>query len=162
MESKQWQKLEAVDLWIKCTFNDDSYSIWMSDLCQLYAEELDAEDFRWRATKAKLPIDIDEPANLTTVLKTLSRAVDDGSLNTPSALGKGRVMDLIAGLRLPKPLPNIDWTFKLELQEDDKFREHVSKPLLHRIDGFQQREDSRGLALQATQRIQDFCRWPCS
>lgn len=141
MESKQWQKLEADDLWIKCTFKEDSYSIWLTELCHLYAEELDADDFRWRATKAKIPIDIDEAANLTTVLKTLSQAVNDGRLGLPPSRNKSRHMELNATVHLPKPLPDIDWTFKLELQEDDKFREAVSKPLLLRIDGFEQQEE---------------------
>jgi hypothetical protein len=141
MESKQWTKLAVDDLWIKCFFKADSYSIWLTDLCQLYSEELDADDFRWRATKAKLPIDVDEAANLTTVLKTLFQAVEDGRLKLPSSLGKSRTMDLNSTMHLPKPLPNVEWTFKLELQKDDRFRDAVSKPLLNRIDTFEQREE---------------------
>ena len=141
MESKPWKKLAADDLWLKYFFKEDSYNIWLTDLCQLYAEELDAEDFRWRATKAKLPIDVDEAANLTTVLKTLSQAVEDCRLKLPSSPGKSPTMDLTATVHLPTPLPDIDWTFKLELQLDDRFREEVSKPLLDRIETFEQREE---------------------
>jgi hypothetical protein len=141
MESKQWTKLPVDDLWIKSSFTEDSYNIWLTDLCQLYAEELNADDFRWRATKAKLPIDVDEAANLTTVLKTLAQAVEDGRLGLPSSVGKSRTMDLTVTVHLPKPLPNIEWTFKLELQQDDRFRDAVSKPLLDRIDTFEQREE---------------------
>ena len=140
MESKQWRKLPADDFWIKSSFTEDSYSIWLTDLCQLYAEELDADDFRWRAMKAKLPIDIDEPSNLSTVLKRLSEAVNENELDASSTT-KTRHMDVTATVHLPKPLTDIDWTFKLELQEDEKFREAVSRPLLERIETFEQRED---------------------
>jgi hypothetical protein len=140
MASQDWRKLDEDDLWIKCTFKEDSYSIWLTDLCQLYAEELDADDLRWRATKAKLPIDIDEANNLSTFLKNLLKSIDDGKLQTSSSTNKSRYMDLNATVHLPKPLPTVQWTFKLELQPDDKFRESVSKPLLARLDTFQQRE----------------------
>ena len=133
-------KLPVDDLWIKCSFTEDSYSIWLTDLCQLYSEELDADDFRWRAKKAKLPIDIDEPSNIATILKTLSQAISNGKFSMSSA-AKSRHMDATATVHLPKPLPDIDWTFKLELQEDEEFRKAVSKPLLDRIETFEQREE---------------------
>jgi hypothetical protein len=141
MENKQWQKLSADDLWIKCSFKEDCYSIWLTDLCQLYTEELDADDLRWRAKKAKLPVDIEEQSNLTTILRRLSESVENGELTIPSSSNKSRHMDVTAMVHLPKPLPDVNWVFKLELQEDDKFREAVSKPLLIRIDTFEERED---------------------
>jgi hypothetical protein len=141
MASPHWQKLEQDDLWIKCTFEEDSYSILLTDLCQLYTEELDPDELRWRATKAKVPIDIEEAQNLPILLKNLSKSVDDGDVKVSSSTNKSRYMDLVANVHLPKPLPNVPWTFKLELQPDDKFRETVTKPLLTRIDTFQQRQE---------------------
>lgn len=141
MENKQWQKLPVDDLWIKCSFKEDCYSIWLTDLCQLYTEELDADDLRWRARKAKLPVDIEEQSNLTTILKRLSESVMNGELTIPSSSNTSRHMDIAAKVHLPKPLPDADWVFKLELQEDAKFREAVSKPLLTRIETFEERED---------------------
>lgn len=134
-------KLTQDDLWIKCHFKEDSYCIWLTDLCQLYLEELDGDDLRWRAAKAKLPIDVDEAHNLSTLLKSLAKTVEDRELQTSSLSKTSRYMDVHATVKLPKPLPDAPWIFKLELQPEEKFRENVSKPLLARIDAQRQQEE---------------------
>ncbi|KIW09474.1 uncharacterized protein PV09_00353 [Verruconis gallopava] len=139
-DGREWRKF-GDDLWIKYAFRKDSYSIWLTDLCQLYIEELDSSDLRWRASKDKLPIDVDEAQALAIFLKNLSNAIERSSFKPPDTIKRSRFMDIVAIVSLPHPLPEIEWTFKLEQQPDDRFRDSVSKPLLDDIYKFQQREN---------------------
>lgn len=138
MASQQWRELGEGNLHIKSTFSDDSYSIWATDLCQLNVEQLDSDDLRWRAHKDKIPIDLDESHNLSTLLKHLSEAVENGDVSLVGS--KTRHLELSTTVRLPKPLPEFQWVFKLELQSEEKFREDVSMPLMSRIQGLEKRE----------------------
>ncbi|QDS70343.1 hypothetical protein FKW77_008828 [Venturia effusa] len=117
-------------IYIKTIFGSDRYSIWATDLSRLWHEELERDDIIWQANKNRIQIDIEDANNFGILLKHLDSSLVDAFDVTEK---KSTRIELRTAIKLPEPLPEATWTFRLELQEDEDFRKHVTIPLFDQI-----------------------------
>lgn len=125
-------------IYIKTAFGSDCYSIWATDLSRLWHEELERDDILWQANKNRIQIDVEDANNFGIFLKHLASSVQG---DVDIAERKSHRIELKAAIKLPEPLPEATWTFRLELQEDEDFRKHVTVPLLDQIRTQQHNEE---------------------
>lgn len=125
-------------LYIKATFGSDRYSIWATDLSRLWHEELERDDIIWQANRNRIQIDVEDANNFGILLKHLASSVEG---DVDIAEKKSNWIELKAAIKLPEPLPEATWTFRLELQEDEDFRKHVTIPLFDQIRTQQHNEE---------------------
>jgi hypothetical protein len=133
---------------MRSEFSSDSYRIWATDLARLWYEELDADDIISKAKKNKVQIDVEDPSNVSILLKHLSRATQARNIDQVE-LKKGSSREFRAIIDFPEPLPAATWIFRLELQDAEDFRKEVTVPLFERIHHQEQSE------ADLLQRIQD-------
>lgn len=113
-------------VYLKTTFGSYRYSIWATDLSRLWHEELERDDIIWQANRNRIQIDVEDANNFGILLKRLASSVEG---DVDIAERKSSRIELKTAIKLPEPLPEAIWTFRLELQEDEDFRKHVSVPL---------------------------------
>jgi hypothetical protein len=143
-----WHSLGKDHLYIRWNFGNDSYRIWATDLSRLWYEELEKEDIAWRANKSKIPIDVDDANNFSILLKHMASSVNLGDIEASEPNQGGRLQFRVP-IKFPKPLLEASWTFRLEVQDAEDFRKHVTIPLFERIQSQKHNE------LDLIQRIQD-------
>ncbi|TLD23412.1 XLF-domain-containing protein [Venturia nashicola] len=125
-------------IYIRTTFGSDRYSIWATDLSRLWHEELERDDIIWQANRNRIQIDLEDANNFGILLKHLASSVQG---DVDIAERKSSRIELKAAIKLPAPLPEATWTFRLELQEDEDFRNHVTIPLFDQIRTQQRNEE---------------------
>jgi hypothetical protein len=142
-----WHSVGQDHLYIRSTFGSDSYSIWATDLSRLWHEELERDDIVWQANKNRIQIDVEDANNFSILLKHLASSVKAGDIEVSEK--KSNRLGLRALIKLPEPLPEASWTFRLELQDAEDFRKQVTIPLFDQIQSQQHNE------ADLIQRIQD-------
>jgi hypothetical protein len=142
-----WHSLGRDHLYIRSTFARHSYSIWATDLSRLWHEELERDDILWQVNKNRIQIDVEDANNFATLLKHLASSVKAGDIDISDK--KSNRLELRASVKLPEPLPEASWTFRLELQDAEDFRKQVTIPLFDQIQSQQHNE------ADLIQRIQD-------
>lgn len=133
-------------IYLKTAFGSDRYSISATDLSRLWHEELEKDDIIWQANRNRIQIDLEDANNFGILLKHLASSVE-GDVDITER--KSNRIELKSAIKLPEPLPEATWTFRLELQEDEDFRKHVTVPLIDQIRAHQHNEDD------LVQRIKD-------
>ncbi|KAE9975838.1 hypothetical protein EG328_002948 [Venturia inaequalis] len=113
-------------------------SISATDLSRLWHEELEKDDIIWQANRNRIQIDLEDANNFGILLKHLASSVEG---DVDIAERKSNRIELKSAIKLPEPLPEATWTFRLELQEDEDFRKHVTVPLIDQIRAHQHNED---------------------
>jgi hypothetical protein len=142
-----WHSLGRDHIYIRSNFGSENYSIWATDLSRLWHEELERDDIVWQANKNRIQIDVEDANNFSTLLKHLASAVQAGEIDISDK--KSNRLELRASIKLPEPLPEASWTFRLELQDAEDFRKQVTIPLFNQIQSQQHNE------ADLIQRIQD-------
>src|SRR5689334_20887589 len=119
-----WRVLELSDdsegipqLLIKTEFGAKTYSVFLTDLNNIWSEELDLAAIVERATKQESPIEVSKQDTtqlailLENVRKSLSSA-DDTSCRITRDDADGVILN--ATTSLPEPLDSLRWKFYLE------------------------------------------------
>lgn len=137
-----WRVLELSDLpgtqqvpqlLIKPRFADNSYIVFLTDLCSIWSEELDLDGIIERTFQQESPIEVSKQDTsqlailLDNVRKTLASNYDatcritrDGTEN----------LVLHTSIRLPKPLDSLTWKFDLEKKSTTTLKQELILPLL--------------------------------
>jgi hypothetical protein len=148
MATIEWRRMSSSDLYLQCAFTENSYSIWITDMYRLWHEQLGKKQITRRASDKGLQIDLSDVNNLRIVLEHLSSSLRTDEIHADKSREED-YLELIARIRLPKPLPEASWVFRPTLCTPNEFRKHVTEPLFDKIHGQEQGQ------LDLIQRIND-------
>jgi len=132
----------APSLLVKTSFTSNSYTVHITDLVQVWSEDLDCSGILSRAAKASTTIDPAEDASqLSLLLEKLEGGLGGGSDLSELVLsciprrgisgsdGVG-ILKLRLAIELPLPLPELEWTFRLHLGTQVDFTNLFVMPLI--------------------------------
>ncbi|KAL6706936.1 hypothetical protein ACN47E_004886 [Coniothyrium glycines] len=120
-------------LLVKPDFGADSYTVHLTDLTNIWREELDLHAIVARAAEEQSPIEVakQDAAQLAHLLEHVKKALgssDDATCRvTRSTIGD---LTLHAVIALPEPLDSLAWTFHFSKQSTVTLRNELILPLL--------------------------------
>lgn len=137
-----WRALELSDelvgqqipqLLVKPVFNTASYTVYLTDLSNIWSEELDLEGIVDRASSEKSPIEVSkqDTAQLAILLNNVEKALsnsDDAICRVTRNTGDG--ITLHTSVILPKPLDSLTWKHHLRKRTSTTLRNELVLPLL--------------------------------
>ncbi|CAI6334427.1 unnamed protein product [Periconia digitata] len=140
-----WRPLQLSDefddahiphLLVKPQFETDSYTVFLTDLTNIWSEQLDLAGIVQRALVEKSPIEVSkqDTAQLTILLDNVQKPLlghQDATCRvtkTPDATDGGVVLHTT--IALPKPLDSLQWKFHLRKRSPATLRNELILPLL--------------------------------
>jgi hypothetical protein len=120
-------------LLIKPHFGSDTYTIFLTDLSNIWSEELDVAGIVDRALQQKSPIEVSkqDTAQIAILLENVqhSLAVNDATSCSMTGAG-GDGITLHTAISLPEPLGSLQWEFQLGKRTAVTLKDELILPLL--------------------------------
>lgn len=136
---EQWRHLQQNDaqlssLLVKASFSKHGYSIRLTDLSRIWAEELDKAEIITRARARNCSIDPGEDAEQYNIFNEKLQSVLQQHGNTSLALSTTKNGNLRLHLEapLPSPLPTLEWEIDLKQMSDRSVEVDLVSPLLQK------------------------------
>lgn len=137
-----WRVLELSDpldvdrvpqLLVKPSFGSSAYSIFLTDLSNIWSEELDLAGIVGRASEEESPIEVSEqdPSQLGILLETIQKSLasnDDTSCEMTRTGTDGII--LYTTISLPEPLDSLKWKFSFCKRTAVTLKNELILPLL--------------------------------
>ena len=120
-------------LFIKHDFQDANYSVYITDLTNIWVETLDRKSIIKRALKDDTSIDPSEGRDqLLLLLQHLKSALDcdEGTTLSLSAQKGSQTLTIIVMASLPSPLRPLEWEMSLKLTSQSQFATELLLPTL--------------------------------
>lgn len=131
--SEQPDDAQIPQLLVKPVFHADSYILHVTDLSNIWSEELDLDGIVDRASREQSPIEISKQDTtqlailLDNVMKSLVTSKD---VTCRITRGRMESITLHSTIKLPKPLDSLKWKFHLEKRTATTLRNELILPLL--------------------------------
>jgi hypothetical protein len=135
-----WRVLELLgapnnipQLLVKADFRPKSYTVFFTDLSNIWSEELDLDDIVRRASEQESPIEVSrlDTAQLTILLENVQKSLESGDDSTVRITGTNSDgIVLHTTITLPKPLGSLAWVFNLEKRAAVTLKNELILPLL--------------------------------
>ncbi|OCK83388.1 XLF-domain-containing protein [Lepidopterella palustris CBS 459.81] len=120
-------------LLIKASFNADSYSIFVTDLCHIWSEELNKSEIVERASNTDTSIEVTrrDTSQLRLLLENIAKSLKDFQ-NVKRRLLHDNEDGLIlrTTISLPEPLDALHWSIHLKCLTSDDLKRELILPLL--------------------------------
>jgi hypothetical protein len=136
---EQWKHLRQSDtqlpsLLVKASFSKNGYSIRLTDLSRVWAEELDKAEIITRARARNCSIDPGEDSEQYEIfVEKLQNALQQhGNTTLALSTSKNGNLKLHLGAPLPSPLPTFEWEVDLKQMSDRSVEVDLVSPLLHK------------------------------
>ncbi|KAM0706591.1 hypothetical protein Q7P35_005918 [Cladosporium inversicolor] len=136
---EQWKHLRQNDaqlpsLLVKASFGKNGYSIRLTDLSRIWAEELDKAEILSRARARNCSIDPGEDAEQYDIFNQKLQSALQQHGNTTLALStmKNGNLKLHLEAPLPSPLPTFEWEMDLKQMSDRSVEVDLVSPLLQK------------------------------
>jgi hypothetical protein len=136
---EQWKHLRQNDaqlpsLLVKASFSKNGYSIRLTDLSRIWAEELDKAEIISRARARNCSIDPGEDAEQYDIFNEKLQSALQQHGNTTLALSttKNGNLNLCLEAPLPSPLPTFEWAVDLKQMSDRSVEVDLVSPLLQK------------------------------
>ncbi|KAF2124429.1 XLF-domain-containing protein [Dothidotthia symphoricarpi CBS 119687] len=131
--SKQPDDEQIPQLLVKSVFQADSYILHITDLTNIWSEELDLEGIVDRASREQSPIEVSK--HDTTQLAILLDNIKKSLENCEDAICRitrdgTEGITLHSTVNLPKPLDSLTWKFRLHKKTATALRNELILPLL--------------------------------
>ncbi|KAF1936846.1 XLF-domain-containing protein [Clathrospora elynae] len=131
--SEQADGEQIPQLLIKLVFRTDSYTVHLTDLSNIWSEELDPDDIVDRASQEQSPIEVSkqDTAQLAILLDNVRKPLehsDDATCRITRNDTDG--ITLHTSIRLPEPLDRLTWKFHLEKRASATLKNELILPLL--------------------------------
>ncbi|KAF2732947.1 XLF-domain-containing protein [Polyplosphaeria fusca] len=124
---------QAPQLLIKTTFDRDKYTVFLSDLCNIWSEELDLSAIVQRAAEHESPIDVShqDTSQLSILLDNVRKSVfqDEAAVRRVTRRHPDSLI-LHTTVALPAPLDSLNWSFVLQKQSSAALKNELILPLL--------------------------------
>ncbi|KAH7120830.1 XRCC4-like factor-domain-containing protein [Dendryphion nanum] len=126
-------KSDVPQLLIKPVFGPKSYTIFLTDLSNIWGEDLDLDGILQRSSEQKSPIEVSKhdtsqlPILLSNIAKSLTYA-DDTVCRITRDDAEGVILH--TNTRLPEPLDSLRWRFMLKKQAATTLKNELILPLL--------------------------------
>ncbi|KAG9193066.1 hypothetical protein G6011_03101 [Alternaria panax] len=120
-------------LLIKPAFDLDSYVVHLTDLSNIWCEELDVHGIVKRAAQEQSPIEVSkqDTAQLAILLENVKRSLSSGEDAICRATRNDTdAITLYTSICLPEPLDRLTWQFKLEKRMSATLKNELILPLL--------------------------------
>ncbi|KAF2002014.1 XLF-domain-containing protein [Amniculicola lignicola CBS 123094] len=137
-----WRVLELSDvaddqqvpqLLIKANFSKKAYSIFITDLSNIWSEELGLDDIIKRTSQEDSPIEVSkqDTAQLDILLENVQKSLGgtEGAICSVTQNG-AQAITLHTTIRLPEPLDALKWKFYLEKRSPAMLKDELVLPLL--------------------------------
>ncbi|KAF2274325.1 XLF-domain-containing protein [Westerdykella ornata] len=127
------QDSSVPQLLIKPNFRSDAYTVFLTDLSNIWSEELGLDDILRRASEHESPIEVSrqDRSQLTILLEHVKQSLvsSDGST---CRLTKGDTDAIVlhTASKLPDPLGSLTWTFNLRKRNSAILKDELILPLL--------------------------------
>ncbi|USP76287.1 hypothetical protein yc1106_03561 [Curvularia clavata] len=120
-------------LLIKPAFSLDSYAVHLTDLSNIWSEELALDDIVDRASQEQSPIEVSkqDPTQLAILLENVAKPFNnaDGAMCRMTRNGDDCIT-LHASIALPEPLGHLTWKFHLQKRTSTVLKNEFILPLL--------------------------------
>ncbi|KAJ6200626.1 LOW QUALITY PROTEIN: XRCC4-like factor-domain-containing protein [Bipolaris maydis] len=120
-------------LLVKPVFSPDSYIVHLSDLSNVWSEELSLDDIVDRASQEQSPIEVSkqDTAQLGVLLENIAKPLSnaDDALCRITRNGQDGII-LHAAITLPEPLGRLSWKFQLQKRTSTVLKNELILPLL--------------------------------
>ncbi|EUC42787.1 hypothetical protein COCMIDRAFT_7689 [Bipolaris oryzae ATCC 44560] len=120
-------------LLVKPVFSPDSYIVHLTDLSNVWSEELSLDDIVDRASREQSPIEVSkqDTAQLGVLLENIAKPLSnaDDALCRMTRNGQDGII-LHASIILPEPLGRLSWKFQLQKRTSTVLKNELILPLL--------------------------------
>ncbi|EMD69456.1 hypothetical protein COCSADRAFT_177213 [Bipolaris sorokiniana ND90Pr] len=120
-------------LLVKPVFSPDSYIVHLTDLSNVWSEELSLDDIVDRASQEQSPIEVSkqDTAQLGVLLENIAKPLGnaDDALCRMTRNGQDGII-LHASIILPEPLGRLSWKFQLQKRTSTVLKNELILPLL--------------------------------
>ncbi|KAI4615851.1 hypothetical protein J4E80_006270 [Alternaria sp. BMP 0032] len=131
--SEQPDGKQIPQLLIKPAFDVDSYTVHLTDLSNIWSEELDVDDIVKRAALEQSPIEVSkhDAAQVAILLENVKKPLlsAEGSMCRVARDGTDGIT-LHTSIGLPEPLGRLTWKFHLEKRTSADLKNELILPLL--------------------------------
>ncbi|KAJ4299906.1 hypothetical protein N0V90_005153 [Kalmusia sp. IMI 367209] len=137
-----WRVLELSDedldqstpqLLIKPQFGSSAYTVFLTDLSNIWSEEVDLFDIVRRASEVESPIEVSEQdtAQLAILFENVQKSLDHND-DTSCAVTRTESDGIIlhTSISLPEPLDSLTWKFYLRKRTASMLKDELILPLL--------------------------------
>lgn len=131
--SEQGEGEAIPQLLVKPVFTSESYTVYLTDLSNIWCEELNKDGVIARASSEQSPIEVSDQDNaqLSILLDNVKKPIEsskDTTCRITRQIEEG--LTLHTGITLPKPLGALTWTHHLKKRTSTTLKNELILPLL--------------------------------